>query len=87
MLRVLIFIKMNANRKTLDYLYVITAGVLRRKKTEERSCSPSHFFDRALVIFAERINVNSHRLTRSHQAKLSLFVIRSDPNVVNRHDD
>ncbi len=85
MIRILVFIKMNTDWKALDDFYIISAGVFRRKKTEERPRGPSHLFDYSFVVFAEGVDVNGHRLARPHQPKLSFFEICSDPDVISRH--
>src|SRR6185312_1449647 len=86
MLWVLSLIETNANRETLDNLYVISAGVLRRKQTEQRSRGSRKILDGASIVAIVRVDVYTNRLPYPHPLHLSLFKVGGYPDIVQRHD-
>src|ERR1700693_1104282 len=53
--RILIFLDVYANGKTLHDLHVVPSGVLRREQAEQRTGGSRHLFNDAAVVAIERI--------------------------------
>jgi hypothetical protein len=70
----------------LHDFHVIAGGIFRRKQAEERPGCAGDAVHVALEGFAAGINMNFGLLSHTHVAKLRLFKVRGDPDLIERHD-
>src|SRR5260370_7300905 len=86
MLRILVGIETNPHWEPLNNFDKVAAGIFRWQKAEQGSGGTREILDRPSVVATERINMNVHRLTRTHVLELGFFEVRRHPDVVNRND-
>jgi hypothetical protein len=86
MLRILVGIETNPHWEPLNDFDKVAAGIFRWQKAEQGSGGARKILDRPSVVATERINMNVHRLTRTHVLELGFFEVRRHPDVVNRND-
>src|SRR5260370_8822039 len=86
MLRILVGIETNPHWEPLNNFDKVAAGIFRWQKAEQGSGGTREILDRPSVVATERINMNVHRLTRTHVLELGFFEVRRHPDVVNMND-
>src|SRR5215469_13469508 len=83
---VLVRIKADTNRKPLHDFDKVSAGVFRRQQTEQGSRGAREILDRSSVVATERVNMDVHRLSRTHVLELGFFEVRRRRDIVNGND-
>src|SRR5229473_4774320 len=86
MLRILVGIETNPHWEPLNNFDKVAAGIFRGQKAEQGSGGTREILDRPSVVATESVNMNVHRLTRTHVLELGFFEVRRHPDVVNRND-
>ncbi len=76
MLRILVGIETNPHWEPLNDFDKVAAGIFRWQKAEQGSGGAREILDRPSVVATERINMNVHRLTRTHVLELGFFEVR-----------
>src|SRR6266404_5485354 len=74
-------------RHALYDLHVISRGVFRRQQTQHRASRSSDRINMTRKSLAVSVHFHFHLLARLHRAQLRFLKIRSDPNILQRHDD
>src|SRR5712671_1633006 len=86
MIRVLIFIKTDADWDALHHFYVVAGSVLGGQQTEPGPGCATNRFNLAIKFPAVSVNFDLGRLSHLHSAELGFFEVGGGPDVIQVHD-